>query len=138
MQTQPQWCDHRACPDFGKIGGPNIKVYSYAERRYYCTTCSHTFNPDRGTFFDTVRTDRQVILNVVAMLVERNSLRAICRVKHCKLDTALHWLDLAGQQAAAVSRHFITGLHLTQAQIDELWTFIKKNKHTFKRVIPMI
>jgi len=77
MQTQSHWCDQRACPDFGKIGGPNIKVYSYAERRYYCTTCSHTFHADRGTFFETVRTDRQVILNVVAMLVERKSLRAI-------------------------------------------------------------
>jgi hypothetical protein len=138
MQTQLQWCDQRACPDFGTIGGPNIKVYSYAERRYYCTTCSHTFNADRGTFFDTVRTDRQVILNVLAMLVERNSLRAISRIKHCKLGTMLHWLDLAGEQAAAVSRHFMTGLHLTQAQIDELWTFVKKNRNTCKRVIPII
>jgi hypothetical protein len=47
-------------------------------------------------------------------------------------------LDLAGQQAAIVSHHFIVGLHLTQAQIDELWTFIKKNRNTFKLVIPMI
>lgn len=138
MQTQPQWCDHRACPDVGKIGGPNITVYSYAERRYYCTTCSHTFHADRGTFFETVRTDRQVILNGMARLVERHSLRAICRLKHGKLDTTLHWLDLAGQQAAVVSRHFMTGLPLTQAQIDALGTFIKKNRNTFKRVIPMI
>jgi hypothetical protein len=37
-------------------------------------------------------------------------------------------LDLAGQHAAAVSHHFIRHLHLTQAQIDELWTFVKKNR----------
>jgi transposase-like protein len=138
MQTQEQWCDHKACPDFGKIGTRNMKVYSYAERRYYCATCSHTFHADRGTFFDTLRTDRQVILKVVAMLVERNSLRAIGRIEHCKLATTLHWLDRAGQQAAAVSRHCITGLHLVQAQIDELWRFIKKNRNTSNRVIPTI
>jgi transposase-like protein len=138
MQTQPQWCDQRACPDFGKIGGSNLKVYSDAERRSYCTTCSHPFNADRGTLFETVRTDRQVILHVVAMVVERNSLRAICRIKRCQLDTVLHWLDLAGQQAAAVSRRLITSLHLTQAQIDELWTLIKKHRNTFKRVISTI
>jgi hypothetical protein len=138
MQTQPPWCDHRACADFGKIGGPNIKGYSSAERRYYCTTCSHTCNAASGTFFETVRTERPVILNVMAMVVERNRLRAICRIKHCNLATALHWLDLAGHQAAAVSHHFIMGLHLTQAQIDELWTFIQKTRNTFKRVIPMI
>jgi hypothetical protein len=77
-------------------------------------------------------------LDAVAMLVERNSLRAICRIKHCKLQTLLHWLDLAGQQAAAVSKHFIRGLHLTQAQIDELWTFVKKNKSTFNQTSPAI
>jgi hypothetical protein len=39
-------------------------------------------------------------------------------------------LDRAGQHAAAVSNHFIRSLHLTQAQIDELWTFVKKNRST--------
>lgn len=138
MQTPQQWCDHKACPDFGTIGTPTIKVSSSAERRYYGTTCSHTFHADRGTFFETLRTDRQGVLNVVAMLVERSSLRAICRIKHCKLDTTLHWLALAGQRAAAVSHHCMTGLHVTQAQIDELWTFIKKNRNTSNQVIPTI
>jgi hypothetical protein len=61
------------------------------------------------------------------MLVERNSLRAVSRIKHCTADAALHWLDLAGQQGAAVNRHFIRGLHPTQVQVDELWSFVKKN-----------
>ena len=65
-------------------------------------------------------------MDAVAMLGERNSLRAISRIKHCKPHTVLHWLDLAGQHAAAVSKDCIHGLHVTQAQIDELWTFIKK------------
>jgi hypothetical protein len=45
-------------------------------------------------------------------------------------------LDLAGQHAAALSNHFIRGLHLTQAQIDELWSFVKKNRSTFNHMIP--
>jgi hypothetical protein len=138
MQTQSQWGDHRACPEVGKIGGSHIKVYSYAERRSYGTTCSHPFPADSGTFFETVRTDRQVILHGVAMLVERKSLRAMCRLNQCKLDPGLHWVELAGQQAAAVSRRCMTGLPLPQAQIDELWTFIKKHRHTCKRVISLI
>ena len=128
METQGQWCDQKFCRDFGKIGAHNINIYSHAENRYYCATCHHTFNADKGTFFDTLRTDRNVLLDGVAMLVERNSLRAISRIKHCKPNTVLHWLDLAGQHAAAVSKHFMRGLHLTQAQIDELWTFVKKKQ----------
>ena len=138
MKTEQQWCDQKSCSDFGKIGHQNIKIYSYAEQRYYCTACQHTFSVDKGTFFETLRTERPMLLDAVAMLVERNSLRAISRVKHCKLDTVRHWLDLAGHQAAAVSRYFIRGLHLTQAQIDELWTFVKKNRSTFNHMIPAI
>ena len=136
MDTRQQWCGSHPSPDFGKLGTPNIKTYSHAERRYYCTTCQHTCSADRGTFFETWRTDRQILLDMVAMLVERNSLRAISRVKHCRPNTILHWLDLAAQHAAAVSAHLIHGLHLTQAQIDELWTFIKKSRSTFSRMIP--
>lgn len=138
MEPQGQWCDQKLCRDFGKIGAHNLKIYSHAERRYDCTTCHHTFNADTGTFFDTLRTDRHVLLDGVAMLVERHSLRAISRIKHCTPNTVLHWLDLAGQHAAAVSTRFIGGLHLTQVQIDELWTFVKKNRSTCKQTIPAI
>ena len=136
METQRQWCDQKSCPDCGKVGAHNIRTYSDVERRYYCTTCTHTFSADKGTFFETLRTNRPMLLDAVAMRVERTSLRAISRIKHCKPNTVLHWLDLAGQHAAAVSTHFIRGLHVTQAQIDELWTFVKKNRRTGNRTTP--
>ena len=135
METEGQWCDSAFCPDAGKIGAYNIKVHSYTERRFYCTTCRCTFSADRGTFFETLRTPRPILLDAVAMLVERSSLRAISRIKHCKVDAVLHWLDLAGQQGAAINRHFIRNLHLTQVQIDELWSFVKKNRSTCNRMI---
>ena len=137
MKIEQQWCDNLSCPDFGKTNVGNIKVHSYAERRCYCTVCTQTFSFERGTFFETLKTDRQVLIDALAMLVERNSLRAISRVKHVRPNTVLHWLDLAGQHAAAVSHHLIHDLHITNAQIDELWTFVKKNKHTSYLLIPM-
>ena len=138
MRTQPQWCDDKAGPDFGKIGGPHLNVYSHAERRYDCTTCSPTVHADRGTFFDTVRTDRQGLLHAVALLVERPSLRAICRSTQGQLATALHWFDLAGQQAAAVSPHGMKRVQLPQAQLEERWTLIKHHRTTVTGMIPRI
>ncbi len=126
MDLQRQWCDNRSCPDFGKTGNGNIQVHSYIERRYRCRTCAQTFSFDRGTFFETLRTSRQKLLDAVSMLVERNSLRAIGRVKDCKPNTVLRWLDLAGQHAAAVSNLLVRDLHVVQVQIDELYTFVKK------------
>jgi transposase-like protein len=130
METEGPWCDNASCPDCGKIGADNITMHSYAERRLRCTTCHRTCSADKGTFFETLRTPRPILLDVVAMLVERNSLRAVSRIKHCKTDAALHWLDLAGQQGAAVHRHLVRDVHPTQVQVDELWSFVKKNKST--------
>jgi hypothetical protein len=45
---------------------------------------------------------------------------------------------LAGQHAAAVSAAMIRDLLITQVQIDELWTFIKKSKPTAARRTPRI
>src|SRR5215510_5613179 len=134
METEGQWCDNASCPDCGKIGAGKVQIHSYAERRFRCTTCHRTFSADKGTFFETLRTPRPILLDVVAMLVERNSLRAISRIKHCKADAVLHWLQLAGQQGAAVNRHFIRDVHPTQVQVDELWSFVKKHKGICNRV----
>jgi transposase-like protein len=134
METEGQWCDNAFCPDHGKINTNNIKMHSYAERRFRCTTCQRTFSADKGTFFETLRTPRPILLDAVAMLVARTSLRAVSRIKHCTADAVLHWVDLAGQQGAAVNRYFIRGLHPTQVQVDELWSFVKKNKRICNRV----
>ena len=64
------------------------------------------------------------------MLAERNSVRGIARVKGVKPDTVLHWLEIAGKQAVTVSNQLIHNLPLSQAQIDELWTFVKKSPAT--------
>ena len=128
MELKGQWCDHEHCRDFGQVDAGNIRVHSYAERRYYCQTCRRTFSADKGTFFETVRSDRLTVVEVLAMLVERNSLRAVERLKHHPHNAVLYWLDLAGQHAAAVSAVLVRNMHLTQAQVDELWTFVKKTR----------
>jgi transposase-like protein len=110
------------------VDASNIQVYCYVERRFYCTTCSHTFSAARGTFFETLRSERQVVVEVLEALGERNSLRALERLKHHSPNTILDWLDLAGQHLAAVSAELIYDVRLRQAQVDELWTFVKKNK----------
>ena len=126
METAGQWGDNASCSDCGQIGADNIQIHSYAERRFRCTTCHRTFSADKGTFFETLRAPRPILLDVVAMLVERNSLRAVSRIKHCKADAVLHWLQLAGQQGAAVNRHCIRDVHPMQVQVDALWSFVKK------------
>ena len=118
MKPDQQSCANRACPDFGKSGTDNIKVYSHKERRYYCLSCGKTFSESRASVFYHLRTHRQDFLEAISMLAERNGLRGIARVKGVKPDTVLHWLEIAGKQAVTVSNQLIHNLHLSQAQID--------------------
>ena len=130
MKPDQQSCANRACPDFGKSGTDNIKVYSHKERCYYCLSCGKTFSESRASVFYHLRTHRQDFLEAISMLAERNSVRGIARVKGVKPDTVLHWLEIAGKQAVTVSNQLIHNLPLSQAQIDELWTFVKKSPAT--------
>jgi len=127
MEINQQCCPNSACADVSKIGNGNVKVYSHKEQRYYCATCGQRFRQSRDTLFYKLRTPRQDFIEAVGMLAERCSLRAIARIKHAKLATILHWLDIAGAQAASVGQQLTRNLSLTQVQIDELWTFVKKS-----------
>src|SRR5215212_872080 len=130
MELRQRWCDNATCRDYGKLGAGNIKVFSYVERRYYCATCRRTFSEDRHTSFETLRCPRATVLEALSLLVERNSLRAAARLAHHSPNRVLHWLALAGQHGASVSVALVRDLHLTQVQIDELRTFVKKSKPT--------
>src|SRR3954454_15746497 len=137
MELEQRWCDNAACRDYGKVGAGNIKAFRHVERRYYCATCRCTFSEDKHTFFETLRCPRATVLDALALLVERNSLRAAARLTHHSPNRVLHWLALAGQQGASVSATLIRDLSLTQVQIDELWTFVKKSKSTASRTTPL-
>jgi len=133
MELEQRWCDNATCRDYGTVVAGNIKAFSHVERRYYCTTCRRTFSADKHTFFETLRCPRATILEALSLLVERNSLRAVARLTHHSPNRVLHWLALAGQHGASVSVALVRDLHLTQVQIDELWTFVKKSKLTADR-----
>ncbi len=108
-------------------------VHSYKERRYGCHTCKRTFVETKGTIFYRLRTPPQEVLEAIAQLVERGSIRGVARVKGKKPDTVIAWLRLAGEHAAQVNEYLIRDLHLTQVQVDELWTFVKKSRRTSRQ-----
>ena len=128
METTRQWCDNVGCPVFGRIGAANVRVFSYADRRFYCARCARTWSADKGTAFEGLHTSRLVVTRALAQLGERASLRATARLTHHPVNTVLDWLERGGRQAAAVSACLIQGLRVTYAQVDELWTFVKKTR----------
>ena len=138
MNLERQWCDNPTCADYALVGAGNVRVFSYSERRYYCVTCERTFSFDKGTAFETLRSPADVVSEALRLLTERNSLRAVERVKHRTPTRLLYWLDVASAHARAVSDELIRDLHLSQVQIDELWTFVKKSKRIANPATPLM
>src|SRR2546430_10458628 len=98
MELTRQWCDTKTCPDCGTVEAGNIKVFSYVEQRYYCTTCRHTFSADKHTFFETVRRPRLMAVETLALFGERHNLRAVARLTHHSPHRLLHRLVFGGEE----------------------------------------
>jgi IS1 family transposase len=68
----------------------------------------------------------------VRALAEGNSLRATVRIVQIDKDTACDWLDRAAQHYRAVMLYLWRNLHVTECQLDEMWSFV----HTKERNLP--
>lgn len=131
MNLEDVFCHNRRCPMYGRVGAGNIWRHTnygdgHDRRRFRCKVCGKTFSETRGTAFYKLRTPRGKVLRALAMLVERGGVRAVSRAMGVKPETVSRWLRLAAHHAEEVSNHLIRDLHLTQCQVDELWTYVKK------------
>ncbi len=129
MELTRQWCDNQHCRMYGQVGGPHLRIFSHRARRVYCVACHHTWGFDTGTAFEGLRSSHGTVVKTLAHLVERNSLRATGRLMGHPVNTVLDWLEPAGAHSADFSAHWIRNLHVLYAQVDELWTFVQKNKN---------
>jgi transposase len=57
------------------------------------------------------------------LLAEGLGVRAAARILEVDKDTVNQWLRRRGPHAAAIMAYHFRYLHLTECQLDELWTF---------------
>ena len=125
-------CPNTECPDYGKVGAGNMRIHCSKDRRLRCATCNRRFSARQGTIFYNLKTDEEKVLMALALLAERNSARAIARILSTNEDTVLGWAAKAGQHAAEVSDLLIRKLKVSQAQLDEMWSFVGKKRRASK------
>ena len=64
------------------------------------------------------------------MLVEKTGVRAIERITGIHRDTVSAIMNDLAKHAREVTDFLITEVGLTKLEVDEMWSFIKKNKRT--------
>ena len=126
-------CPNARCKVFGKLGAGTVVsngtyfVGGARVRKFICRHCGKVFNSRARTPFHWLHTPQRKVLMALKLLVKGLSLRGTAEVLEVKLDTVRNWLRKSAQHSEAVSRLLIRELKLSQVQVDELWTFVKKN-----------
>jgi len=131
------YCPKPSCDLFGHVEGARLERHAYygADRRvlYLCRECRQTFSETRGTFFFGLRTPHEKILTALQMIAEGGGIRATGRVVGVDKDTIQRWVELAGNHAEEVTAYLLVDRHLSEAQLDALWSFVKKKSVNSKR-----
>ena len=89
---------------------------------------SDSFLETHGTIFHGKRVAGDLIVHVIGCLAEGWGIRGTARVFEIDPNTVLGWLVEAAEPLRAFSQYFLHDLHLTQVQLDELYTVLRAVK----------
>ena len=126
-------CRNRNCFRHG-LSSPQARLirrgWHCGAQRLMCLECRHRFSVRTGTAYAGIRSPEIIFRDGVRQLAEGASIRATARNIECDKDTVAHWLPRVGRHSQRLLDYFFRDLHLTECQLDELWTFVyKKEKH---------
>lgn len=125
------FCLNPACAYYGAIEATTIIRYGKTKdgrQRFQCKGCQKTFNERKGTLFYQRKTAEQDILECLALLAEGTRISSLSRAKGIKADTILSFLREAAHHAERVEAILLNDYHISQVQIDGLWTYVGHKK----------
>jgi transposase-like protein len=127
------YCPNRKCKDHGLRNHGNIAVrgkYGKDKQRdlLYCRTCGKRFASTHGNALFGMHIPADTVRAIIHHAAEGVGVRATARLLGLDKDTVNRVILRAGEHCAAVLSSLLASLELTEAQLDELWTFVKKKK----------
>lgn len=132
VDTAHHFCPAPTCRYGGWLGLGNISANGHPSggpwRQLHCSRCGAYFLETHGTLLHGKRVSVDLIVRVMACLAEGLGIRGTARVFEVDPNTVLQWLVEAVDHLRAFSHHFLHDLHLTQIQLDELYTLLSALK----------
>jgi len=142
IPTAHRCCPNEECPAYGRLGddplhdivgcGTYTTAHGEVRQMYRCNVCGKLFSETAGTPFFGLKTPTRTVCIALQELAEGLGIRAVTRIHGVEPDTVLEWLKKAGQHCQALSEYMMQELNVTQVQLDELWTFVRKKERTLK------
>jgi len=127
------FCPNPKCKDCGLGGHGNIGIrgkYGKNKNRdlLYCRTCVKRFAATRTSALFGLHLPADTIRQIIHHAAEGVGVRATARLLGLDKDTVNRVILRAGEHCARVLSELLKSLQLTETQLDELWTFVKKRK----------
>ena len=127
------FCPNEQCPDYGLRQNGNIAVrgkYGKDKSRdlLYCRTCGKRFAATHSSALFGLHLSAQTIRQIIHHAAEGVGVRATARLLELDKDTVNRVILRAGEHCANALSSLLASLELTETQLDELWTFVKKKK----------
>jgi transposase-like protein/IS1 family transposase len=110
-------CKHKVVKRFGFYGKRRVQ-------RYRCHVCGATFSHSQAKPLGDHRIDMSKAVEVLKLMMEGVSIRAIDRLTGVSKSTILALLQTAGEQCRRVFDERIRDVRAHVVQADELWTFV--------------
>ena len=127
------FCPNEQCRDHGLRHQGNIAIrgkYGKDNNRdlLYCRTCGKRFASTQASALFGLHLSDETIRQIIHHAAEGVGVRATARLLQLDKDTVNRVILRAGEHCAHVLSELLSSLKLTEAQLDELWTFVKKRK----------
>lgn len=135
------FCPNKSCKDYGLQNHGNIAIrgkYGKDKEKdlLYCRTCGQRFASTRATAFFGLHLSDEKIAQIIHHAAEGVGVRATARLLDINKDTVNRVILRAGEHCEIVLSNLLRSLKLKEAQLDELWVFVKKrNLLTKKKLV---
>ncbi|MEI6208373.1 MAG: hypothetical protein WCP20_16460 [Desulfuromonadales bacterium] len=127
------FCPNEHCKDYGLRQQGNIAIrgkYGKDNNRdlLYCRTCGKRFASTHASALFGLHLSDESIRQIIHHAAEGVGVRATARLLDMDKDTVNRVILRAGEHCGKVLSGLLTSLKLTEVQLDELWSFVKKRK----------
>jgi len=130
------FCQNKECKTYGKKRLGNLVSNGHdrnGARKILCTECKKSFNETKATPFFRKHLSKREIIRISKQFVEKSSFRGVARSTGHHLDTIRKLASDVAEHCEATTDFLLKDVKLGTYEIDEFWSFVKKNKKKLPR-----
>lgn len=133
MNWETLYCPNNSCKYYGRRFEQGFMVKdgsSHGIKRALCRGCGRKIALTYATAYFDIEAEPAIFEMAVRALAEGNSIRSTARIVQVDKDTVCDWLNRAAKQSRLVTLYHWQNLHISECQLDELWSFVHtKEQH---------